>query len=88
MINFRENIIKELKELVKEFGDMDFLVKEGKVYTVQEILDEILDEKSDFSKIVNTVNSKIKYYMSDMGQKLERSFLPKFESMGLDLRRK
>ena len=31
MINFRENIIKELKEIVKEFGDMDLIVKEDRI---------------------------------------------------------
>jgi len=85
MINFREDIIKELKEIVKEFGDMDLLVKEDRIYTVQEVLDKMLDEESDLSAIVDIVRSKFKYYMSNMGQKLERSFLPKFESMGLNL---
>jgi len=85
MINFRENIIKELRELAKEFGDMDLLVKEDRIYTVKEVLDKMLDEKSDLSAMVDIVRSKFKYYMSDMGQKLERSFLPKFESMGLNL---
>ena len=59
MINLREKITENLKELVKDYGDIDYIIKEDKVYTIQELLDEVLDEKSDMSNIVSFVSSRI-----------------------------
>ena len=40
---------------------MDLLFKEDKVYTIQEVLNELFNEKSELSAIVNIVKSKLKY---------------------------